>query len=84
MFSRYKKYCHYWNLKLSKSKLQFQNFGNVSSRINDKFFTIKPSGVNLNRTKYNDYPIINIVDGKIVSGKLRPSVDTPTHQQIYR
>ena len=84
MFSKNKKYCHDCNLELSKTKLQFQSFGNVSSRINEKFFTIKPSGVNLKRTKYKDYPIISIIDGKIVRGKLKPSVDTPIHQQLYK
>ena len=36
------------NLKLSKSNLVIQNFGNASQR-NNEGFVIKPSGVNLNK-----------------------------------
>ena len=79
-----KKKCHIINLKLSRSNLQFQNFGNVSQRLDDQHFIIKPSGVNLNKTKYKDYPVISIKDNKIVEGKLKPSSDTPTHSEIYK
>ena len=60
MFVLQKKKCHLGNLKVSNSKLTFQNFGNLSSRIDDETFIIKPSGVNLNTVNYKDYPIISI------------------------
>ena len=59
-FSKEKKNCHLINLLLSKSKLQFQTFGNVSERINKNLYVIKPSGVNLKKTNWKNYPIIDI------------------------
>ena len=55
-----KKECHDANLKLSKSALSFQNFGNISTRIDKDKFIIKPSGADLDKTKYLDYPVISI------------------------
>lgn len=83
MFNQYKKKCHLGNLKVSNSKLTFQNFGNLSLRINNEFFTIKPSGVNLKKTNYKDYPIVPIKKKKYYY-KLRPSVDTDFHLEIYK
>lgn len=83
MFNQYKKKCHLGNLKVSNSKLTFQNFGNLSLRINNEFFTIKPSGVNLKKTNYKDYPIVSIKKKKYYY-KLRPSVDTDFHLEIYK
>ena len=57
-------------------------WGNVSyfDRNEGKIF-IKPSGVNLSEAKPNDISEITI-NGFLVSGK-KPSVDTPTHLEIY-
>ena len=78
------KNCHLANVNLAKSSLVIHSFGNISSRINDKYFTIKPSGANLNILKHTDYPIIRISDNKIIKGKLNPSTDTPTHCLLYK
>jgi len=78
------KNCHVANVSLAKSTLVIHSFGNISSRINDKYFTIKPSGANLNILKHTDYPIIRISDNKIIKGKLNPSTDTPTHCLLYK
>ena len=78
-----KKKCHAINLKLQNSKLQFQNFGNVSLRIDEKNFVIKPSGINVKKTKFYDFPVVNI-DSKKSIGKLKPSSDTLTHLEIYK
>ena len=83
-FNKFKKDCHRINLKLSRSKLQFQTFGNVSQRINKYYYVIKPSGVDLEKIKSNKYPVIEISTGKVVDGKLNPSTDTPTHTEIYK
>ena len=56
------KNCHVANVSLAKSSLVIHSFGNISSRIDDKYFTIKPSGANLNILKHTDYPIIRISD----------------------
>ena len=78
------KNCHVANVSLAKSSLVIHSFGNISSRINDKYFTIKPSGADLNILKHTDYPIIRISDNKIIKGKLNPSTDTPTHCLLYK
>ena len=78
------KNCHVANVSLAKSSLVIRSFGNISSRIDDKYFTIKPSGANLNILKHTDYPIIRISDNKIIKGKLNPSTDTPTHCLLYK
>lgn len=78
------KNCHVANVSLAKSSLVIHSFGNISSRIDNKYFTIKPSGANLNILKHTDYPIIRISDNKIIKGKLNPSTDTPTHCLLYK
>ena len=78
------KNCHVANVSLAKSSLVIHSFGNISSRIDDKYFTIKPSGANLNILKHTDYPVIRISDNKIIKGKLNPSTDTPTHCLLYK
>ena len=78
------KNCHVANVSLAKSSLVIHSFGNISSRIDDKYFTIKPSGANLNILKHTDYPIIRISDNKIIKGKLNPSTDTPTHCLLFK
>jgi len=83
-FSNFKKDCHRVNLKLSRSKLQFQTFGNVSQRIDKDYYVIKPSGANLEKIKFNKYPVVEIITGKVVDGNLNPSTDTPTHSEIYK
>ncbi len=83
-FSKEKKNCHLINLLLSKSKLQFQTFGNVSERINKDLYVIKPSGVNLNKTNWKNYPIVDIKNNIVINNKLKPSSDTPTHTEIYK
>ena len=83
MFDLKKKRCHLGNLKISKSNLIFQNFGNLSLRINNDIFTIKPSGVKLDKVNYKDYPIISIKKKKN-NFKLKPSVDTDFHLEVYK
>ena len=53
MINNLKKKCFTLNLKLQKSSLQFQNFGNVSVRINKNYFVIKPSGINVSNQNIN-------------------------------
>ena len=72
------------NKKLIEKKLVIHNFGNVSIRIDDKYFIIKPSGAILKNLKPSDMPVVNILSGKKIAGKLNPSTDTPTHLEIYK
>jgi len=80
----FNKKCLEQNILLKKKKLVLHNFGNVSLRIDNNYFVIKPSGVDLEKIKNSDFPIINIKSGKKVKGKLKPSSDTPTHLEIYK
>ena len=75
--------CIKLNKDIVENKLVIQNFGNVSVRFDADHFLIKPSGVNLNKIKATDVPLINIKNGKKVFGKLKPSSDTETHLEIY-
>ena len=79
-----KKICFNENIRISKSKLNFQNFGNASCRVKKNFISIKPSGINVFSTEAKYYPLIRISDGKVFSNKLEPSVDTNLHLEIYR
>lgn len=78
------KNCLTQNKNLLKYSLVFSSFGNVSQRLDKNYFTIKPSGINLEKINYKDFPIININDGTLVSKKLKPSTDAPTHRAIYK
>ena len=78
------KKCLEQNKLLVKKNLVIQNFGNVSIRLNEDFFVIKPSGINLEKVKASNFPLINIKNGKCIKGKLKPSSDTETHLEIYK
>ena len=54
------KECLKQNIRLIDLKLSFQNFGNLSLRLDSDHFVIKPSGANLKTVKYSEFPIINI------------------------
>jgi L-ribulose-5-phosphate 4-epimerase len=83
MFLKKKKECHLGNIKLSKLNLVFHNFGNLSLRINKDLFAIKPSGVDLEKITFNQYPLI-FINSKKKLGNLKPSVDTDFHLEIYK
>ncbi len=58
--------------------------GNVSGRDAETgLVVIKPSGVRYEALQPEDLVVVDLT-GKVVEGRLRPSVDTPTHLYIYR
>ncbi len=72
------------NLELPKNRLVSMTSGNVSGR--DKktnYVVIKPSGVSYEDLKPSHMVVVDL-EGKIIEGSLKPSVDTPTHLYIYR
>ena len=83
-YLKFAKECIKQNKKLVEKKLVIYNFGNVSVRIDNDHFVIKPSGANLNKVKPSDMSVVNISSGKKVYGNLKPSSDTPTHLEIYK
>ena len=85
MYKKIENICIKENVKLAKLGLREHSFGNVSIRANDDLFFIKPSGVKVNKLKKGQCPLINIKTGKVVNRSvLKPSVDTPTHLEIYK
>ena len=83
-FSKVAKECLKQNRLLVEKKLIIQNFGNVSLRLDNDHFIIKPSGVNLYKIKAKDMPVVNIRKRSKIFGKLKPSSDTETHLEIYK
>ena len=76
--------CKNQNIRLVKKKLTIQTFSNVSVRVDQKYFVIKPSGVLPHKIDIDQCPIIRVSDGKKIKGKYNPSTDTPTHQILYK
>jgi len=72
------------NLMLPKAGLVTWTSGNVSGRDPDSgLVAIKPSGVRYEQLTPKDIVVVDL-DGNVVKGKLRPSVDTATHLYVYR
>jgi L-ribulose-5-phosphate 4-epimerase len=72
------------NLELPKYRLVVMTSGNVSGRDpKTGYIVIKPSGYSYEKLQPKDMVIVDL-DGKIIEGKLSPSVDTETHLYIYR
>lgn len=72
------------NIELFKQGLVVLTWGNVSS-IDDKreYIVIKPSGVSYQDMKPEDMVVCDL-SGKVIEGKLRPSVDLLTHIELYK
>jgi L-ribulose-5-phosphate 4-epimerase len=72
------------NRRLAATGLVHGTFGNVS--VVDRkagVFMIKPSGVPYAALTPRHMVPVSLETGKVVSGKLRPSSDTPTHLALY-
>jgi L-ribulose-5-phosphate 4-epimerase len=73
------------NLALVDAGLVVLTFGNASAADREAgMMAIKPSGVAYEALRPDDVPIVDLVSGAVVSGKHRPSSDTPTHLALYR
>lgn len=70
------------HMELYKSGLVQGTSGNVSGR-DGNLVVIKPSGVSYEYLRPKDLVVVDL-DGNTVEGKLKPSVDTPAHLEIYR
>jgi L-ribulose-5-phosphate 4-epimerase len=72
-----------YNMELPKHGLVVMTSGNVSGRDPEtNLVVIKPSGYSYDRMTPEDMVVVNL-DGKVVEGHLKPSVDTETHLYIY-
>ncbi|MEM2896416.1 MAG: class II aldolase/adducin family protein [Candidatus Bathyarchaeia archaeon] len=57
--------------------------GNISARANKDLILIKPSGFSMRSITPKDFLIVNL-DGKLIQGKHKPSIETPMHTLIYK
>lgn len=72
------------NTSLPKAGLVKWAQGNASGRDPESgLVAIKPSGARLDQLKPGDIVIVDL-DGKVVSGRLKPSIDTASHLYVYR
>ncbi|MFP4289401.1 MAG: L-ribulose-5-phosphate 4-epimerase [Bacteroidales bacterium] len=72
------------NLAIVQHGLVVFTWGNVSAIDREQgLVVIKPSGVPYDKMKPSDMVVVDM-DGKIVSGKLKPSSDLPTHLVLYK
>ncbi len=72
------------NLELPKQGLVTWTSGNVSGRDPATgYVVIKPSGVRYEDLTPESLVVVDL-DGRVIEGSLRPSVDTATHLYVYR
>ena len=71
------------NLELRKYGLVVMTSGNISGRDPETgLVVIKPSGYSYEEMTPADMVVVDM-DGKIIEGHLKPSVDTETHLYVY-
>ncbi len=72
------------NKELPVQGLVTMTSGNVSGRDPEtNLVVIKPSGISFDDLTPTDLTVVDL-QGKVIEGRLRPSVDTPTHLVVYR
>lgn len=73
------------NLELVARGLVVYTWGNVSGIDRATgVVAIKPSGVEYDELTPDKIVLLNLADGTVLEGDLRPSSDTPTHLELYR
>lgn len=77
--------CYEANLLLPEFKLIDLTFGNVSVADSGQgVFAIKPSGVDYKHLTQDNIVVVDIAQGQVVEGSLRPSSDAPTHRRLFQ
>ena len=72
------------NMELSKNDLVKMTSGNVSGRDPEtNLVVIKPSGVRYEKLTPENLVVVDL-DGEVLEGDLKPSMDTETHLYVYR
>jgi L-ribulose-5-phosphate 4-epimerase len=72
------------NLELPKNDLVKMTSGNISGRDPEtNLVVIKPSGVRYEKLTPENLVVVDL-EGNVVEGDLKPSVDTDTHLYVYR
>lgn len=72
------------NRALPANGLVTLTWGNASAIDREhRLVAIKPSGVEYDALRLEDIVVLEL-DGTVVTGRRRPSTDTPTHLRLYR
>lgn len=75
---------YYANIMLPRAGLVTMHSGNASGCDRRRgLVAVKPSGVDYDTLRPEDLAIVDL-DGNLVEGRLKPSVDTPHHLYLYR
>jgi L-ribulose-5-phosphate 4-epimerase len=84
MLENLKKEVYQAHLKLWENKLIMWTSGNVSGRDSKTdYVVIKPSGVSYDKLS-PDHLVVVDLNGNIIEGNLKPSVDVATHLYVYK
>jgi L-ribulose-5-phosphate 4-epimerase len=84
MLENLKKEVYKAHMNLWKNRLVMWTSGNVSARDpKTNLVVIKPSGVPYDKLSPDNLVVVDI-NGKVIDGNLKPSVDMTTHLYIYR
>lgn len=68
--------------KMRELEMVIGSSGNVSTRVGDHVI-ITPSGIPYSKMRANDAVVVDL-EGNTVEGVHKPSMETPTHLNIYR
>jgi len=72
------------NQAIPRAGLATLTWGNVSGVDRDAgLYVIKPSGVSYDDLTAEQLVVVDLEDGRVVDGHLRPSVDSETHRRLY-
>jgi len=72
------------NLAIPRAGLATLTWGNVSGVDRDAgLYVIKPSGVSYDVLTGEQLVVVDLEDGRVVDGHLKPSVDSETHRRLY-
>lgn len=72
------------NKALPKNGLVLWTSGNVSARDPEtNYVVIKPSGIHFEDLTAEDMVVVDL-EGNVIEGKLKPSVDTESHLYVYK
>ena len=82
MYEEYKEKVYEAHMILERYGLVPYTSGNVSLRVNSHVI-IKPSGVPYTVLKPKDMVVVDL-EGNVVEGDKKPSIDTATHLYLYR
>ena len=84
MLENLKKEVYQAHIKLWENRLVMWTSGNVSGRDpKTDLVVIKPSGVSYDKLLPNNLVIVDL-NGNIIEGNLKPSVDMATHLYVYK